>query len=689
VIEPPDLRPRVTRRNPGVMVHAPFLLMLALTGSCFAAEAGNEAREPNDVAEARGAPAALPADAEAVRAEVFGLAAGGGAVKAIDEAKSRPDIFSAVDLAQLEELAIRQQIRGGRDKSRAMTSADRFDGIDTALRSADELEARLPATPDYASVRASLAGDRTVAYAARGEMEKAVKAFETIPAGADVSIDALASAGDAYSYANQPAKAGAVYERAIAQVSAPGSDEATRGFQYGARMRPIDLREGLFWSLLDQGRYADANKVLDDMAAALPPADQVKPWQPANDDYLRVYRLRAQYLIYTGKNKEGMAALEKLEQEVPFNAEVRSARADAVLNEGHPREATTMYQATLTDHPDNVETLAGLGRASLATGQYATARQINVAFGDTFPENSSVRSFRRDFKAYQSPQFTTELGFEHGNSTLADNEFTSNSYIYSQPIADYWRVFAHTYYGHANTDIGNISRTRTGIGGDFRRGPLALLGEATRSLGTDGRTGGRGTVTYAFNDYVQISGGVDSNDNTLPWKAYVEKIWGRSANVALTYRASDLREIDMVYGVSRYSDTNLHQEFSVGGTQRVYTSAYQLINVSVRAGADRNTLADAVYFNPHRDYSFEVTAMHQWNAYKNGDISLQQRIYLTGGAYNEQGFGTSAFGAVRLEHAWTFKKDITLTYGIGVSSHAYDGKHLVSETGYLAMVVPF
>ncbi|MCA3788720.1 MAG: hypothetical protein IOC03_27250, partial [Burkholderia sp.] len=132
------------------------------------------------------------ADVATVRNDVFGLAASGGAIKALDEAKARPDAFSAVDIAQLEELSIRQQVRGGRDKSRSMTSSDRFDGLDSALRAADDLDKRMPATPEYTPVRTALAGDRTVAYAARGDMKTAVTTFETIPSNAEISIDALA-----------------------------------------------------------------------------------------------------------------------------------------------------------------------------------------------------------------------------------------------------------------------------------------------------------------------------------------------------------------------------------------------------------------------------------------------------------------------------------------------------------------
>ncbi|POM15576.1 putative polysaccharide biosynthesis protein [Burkholderia cepacia] len=647
----------------------------------------------SQVPEAQAPNAQIPdlrtADPATVRNDVFGLASSGGAVKALEEAKARPDVFSAVDLARLEELSIRQQVRGGRDKSRSMTSPDRFDGIDSALAAANDLDKRMPSTPEYSPVRTALAGDRTVALAARGEMKQAVATFETIPPDAEISIDALAAVGDAYLYLSEPGKANVVYQRALKQATAPQADIATRGFQYGARTRPIELREGLFWSYVDQGRAADANQVLEDMGKSLPPAKDVRTWGPENDDYLRYYRLRAQYLIYTGRVDEGIASLEKLEKEVPFNAEVRAAHADAVSGQSHPRQAIAMYRASLTDHPDSVEMLAGLGRASLTADDYASARNVDQTLGNTFPDSGAVRGFKRDYKAYRSPVFTTDLSFEHGNSALADNSFTSDSYVYSQPFGDNWRVFSHTFFGHAQTDGGSVSRTRTGVGGDYRHGPLTVLGEVTRSFGSDGRTGGRGSIAYALNDYWTVGAGLDTNDNSLPWKAYAAHIWGRSANVSIVYRQSDRREVKLSYGVSRYSDSNLHQEISATGTQRVYTSANQLVNVSLDLGTDSNTRQDAPYFNPGRDYAAAATVMHQLTLWKKGDMSLQQRLSASGGVYNERGFGTSPLWTARLEHAWTFKHDITLTYGVEISSHAYDGQRERSETGFLSVNLPF
>lgn len=610
-------------------------------------------------------------------------------MQALEEAKARPDIFTPVDIAQLEELSIRQQVRGGRDKARAMTSPDRFDGIDAALKAADDLEARLPDTPEYQQVRYSLAGDRTVAYAGRGQMNKAVSSYESIPANQPVSVEALASAGEAYSYLNDPAKAEVAYRRAIQQETAANTDPATRGYQYGSRTRPIDLREGLFYALTDQNKFVEAGKVLDDISSTLPPPDQVRPWDLANDDYLRLNRLRAQYLIYVGQTDAGLAELKRLEEQVPFSAEVRNAEADAMLGKGRNRLAKDMYVAALNDHPDNIEALAGLGRTSLNTGDYANATQINTAFDDTFPENGSVRNFKRDYDAWRAPTVSTELAAEHGASAIADEQFSADTYIYSPPIYDYWRIFAHNFYMWALTDIGRLQRIRNGAGGDFRRGPLTVQGEVSRSTGGDGRTGGNGQVEYSFNDFFKATAGFDSDSNELPSKAYVSHIWGRTGQVAFSYTDGDRRSADIGYNIGRYSDENFHQEITAGGTQRIFTAPNQQINATLRLGTSSNTLQNTPYFSPSRDYSGEVGLMHQWAVWRSGERSLLQRFYISGGAYNQRGFGTSGFWAARLEHAWTFSHDITLTYGIGIGRHAYDGDQELSETAYALVTIPF
>ena len=84
-----------------------------------------------------------------------------------------------------------------------------------------------------------------------------------------------------------------MYQRALTQATASPTDRATRGFQYGERTRPIELREGLFWSYVDQDarRTQKGARRHGRVAAA---GKQVTNVGPGESDYLRYYRLRAQ-----------------------------------------------------------------------------------------------------------------------------------------------------------------------------------------------------------------------------------------------------------------------------------------------------------------------------------------------------------------------------------------------------------
>src|SRR6185437_8844138 len=146
-----------------------------------------------------------------------------------------------------------------------------------------------------------------------------------------------------------------------------------------------------------------------------------------------------------------------------------SARSDASLVEQRPHEAEKMYEGTLVDHPGDIETLAGLGKTALQLNQYDRAAEVNETFGDQFPDNNTVKNFQRDYDAYRSPQLIVAANGQKGNTVIADNDWGVDTQLYSQPIAKYWRVFAHQFSGRADTGDGDsVSRVRNGIGGDFR-----------------------------------------------------------------------------------------------------------------------------------------------------------------------------------------------------------------------------
>ncbi|WP_454733043.1 MULTISPECIES: poly-beta-1,6 N-acetyl-D-glucosamine export porin PgaA [Cupriavidus] len=629
---------------------------------------------------------AAPDGPDQLRQRLFDLAEGGSPALALEQAAARPDVFGTRDLLLLEHLRLAQQLRWARQQANASNDPDRLDAADRALAAADALLARIPDEAEYDAVRRAALTDRLVALAVRGRMKEATALYAQLSqAPAPLPAPAYAAAGDAYSYLDQPGPAARAYEQALQSQVDPLKETPE---PYALSLP--DVEESLFFAYLDQGHYEAARALIATMAGKTPQHDALsEDADKVNPEYGRVQKLQAQYLLYTNRVAEGVAALEALRKDAPFDPTLLSARADGALVLERPYGSLALYEQAQADHPGDVESLAGLGKSALQIHQYDKAGAVATAFGASFPDNNAVKNFQREYRAYDSPQLIVNAGVEHGNSVLADTAWSIDAQLYSQPLAGYWRVFAHQFSGRASTGDGqSVSRVRNGIGGDFRRDGWEAAAEVHQSAGGNGRTGGTGTVAFRPSDHWRFGAGVDSDDNTLPWKAYQAGVTGRSATASARYMQDDARYFNVMYGVGRYSDTNLHQLWEGTWYQRLMNQPRHQVSFWLDVGTSSNTLADTAYFNPRRDYTAQLRSMYQWTPWRYAEKSFSQRVYATVGGYRQNDFGTSMLWEARLEQYWQLGRKASLAYGIGVGSKRYDGTRETTKLIYLNLNVP-
>jgi hypothetical protein len=233
-----------------------------------------------------------------------------------------------------------------------------------------------------------------------------------------------------------------------------------------------------------------------------------------------------------------------------------------------------------------------------------------------------------------------------------------------------------------------VSRVRNGIGGDFRYYGWDAAAEVNHTTGPQARTGGAGTVAFEPDDHWKFSTGIDTNDNALPWKAYQAGVTGRTASADARYQFDDYRYFDLAYGVSRYSDTNLHQEWNGTWYERLFNTPRHEVSMWVDVNTNSNTVANTAYFNPLRDYTAQWTGMYQWTPWRDVDKSFSQRVYTTVGGYRQVDVGNSLLWEVRLEQQWQFGTKASLAYGIGLSSQRQDRTRDTSKIIYLNLNIP-
>ncbi len=668
------------RRERAAVRTIAVLLAMLMRDYC-AAETASAADLAGKVAAGR-----IETERDATRKRIDAAASSGAWQLALQEAHKRPDVFSEKDCFDIEALGVASEVDWGYQQALASDGPERLDQYRVALQHIDDVLSRLPGDGDYTGLRRALQAERVVALRGLGRMREAVALYQGLDESPEpLPARAYAAAGDAYTYLDRPRDAAPAYERALQTTNAPLSP----GVDPHALKR-IDVQEGLFFAYLDAGRYEDAQRLLKSIAASTPVrADLAEHPEDLNEDYGRVKKLQAQYLLYTGRTREGIAALDTLRREAPFAPELISARSDASLLKERPHEAQQLYASALVDHPGDVETLAGLGRTALELNRYDRAAEINAMFGDRFPDNNTVKSLQRDFAAYRSPQLIVAANGQKGNAVLADNDWGIDTQLYSMPIARYWRVFAHQFSGRANTGDGNsVSRIRNGVGGDFRFDGIDAALEVNRSTGPEARTGVAGSLAYQPGDAWRFSAGFDTSTDALPWKAYQAGVNGRTATGAIRYSVDDRRYFELGYGVARYTDDNLNQQWRATWYERLVNTPRHLVATWVELDTSNNTLTNTAYFNPSRDLTAQATAMYQWTPWRDADRWFAQRVYATVGGYRQTDIGNSLLWEVRVEQQWQFSRSASLAYGIGLASQRMDRTRETSKLIYLNLNVP-
>ena len=680
------MKTKRSSRHKHAAVKATALLLMLLARDYCAAQPTTASGNTGNVAEGQIAEGKVDTERDQLRKRIFAEAGAGAAQVALQDARASRDAFSDHDLLQIEALVVETEVHWGRQQSLASDDPDRLAQYRTALDHIDDMLARTPETDEYADVRRAVLVEKVAALQGLGRMKDATALYEALSRSNEpMPARTYAAAGDAYTYLDQPRKAVPAYEHALQTPVEPLVPSVEPHV-----LKRIDVEEGLFFAYLDSGRYDNAQQLLKQISASTPVrADLAEHPEDVNEDYGRVKKLQAQYLLYTDRTREGVAALDDLRHEAPFDPSLINARSDASLVEQRPREAQKVYEDTLVDHPGDIETLASLGRTALELNQYDRAADVNATFGDRFPDNNTVKEFQRDYAAYKSPQLIIAANGQKGNSVIADNDWGIDTQLYSMPIADYWRVFAHQFSGRADTGDGNsVSRIRNGIGGDFRFRGIDAAAEVDHSTGPQARTGGAGSLGYAPDDHWRFLAGVDSNANSLPWKAYQQGVTGRTATGSVRYTIDDYRYFDLAYGAARYSDTNFNQAWVGTWYERLINTPNQLVATWVELNTSSNTLANTEYFAPHRDLTAQVTAMYQWTSWRNADQSLANRAYATLGGYRQTDIGNSLLWEVRLEQQWQFSAHASLAYGLGLSSQRMDHTRETSKLIYLNLNVP-
>jgi len=565
--------------------------------------------------------------------------------------------LSAADQRAMEGDRIALDIRYGIVDRNTLRGPERFLRLDQALTATDPLAAEFLAgtMPDAEDTRRLT--DRLSALAARRRAADAVTLYETLLArGIPVPLWAERDVAGSYLELRRPREALALYQRAV-----------------DANADDFDANLGLFFALVETEQLDAATEHIDAYAARLPERRHLDGRY--NGERLSADITADRVRIFADRLAEAQIRIDARHTAIPYNSEARQSSASLALARGWPRQGNEMLRRTIGSDPINPALRADLSENLLTLQDWPAARAALDAATDLDPDNGAVRRARRSYALYDSYELYVEAGYGEGGEVnyFGSRDWSIDSYLYSRPIADNWRVFAHNYSASADFDGDSQTWIRSGAGVEWRQKDWRLTGEVNGGNGV--KAGATGTVRWKPDDTWTFSGAAESVTNQIPLRAVADGIYACRASLGADWRQNESRKLALAVAASDFSDGNLRSGVNASWFERWASGPKWMFETTLGADASRNSLDTSVnYFNPKSDRSLWLTAAVENLTWRSYDHSFRQRLALTGGTYWQEFYGSGVIQAIEYGHRWELDRDLSLRYGIGRLLRPYDGE---------------
>jgi biofilm PGA synthesis protein PgaA len=609
-----------------------------------------------------------PNDKEALRGRAFATSRMGALHLAIKYAEQNPDVFSQAEWLDLHQASAGRSIKWGTVEEKAGIGQQRFQSTDRALlhnEALRNLHARKHKSENPSGRYTEF--DRIVALRDRVRMKDAIALYETLKQrGVDIPAYALAAVADAYLYQRQPELARDSYLLAL-EASKNNLDYPNREWQLG-----------LFNAYIDAYDFDAARELIDKLVADIPPVlnKGLRGVEVDNELYEEARINQAYARINADQYEEGQSLLDKMLATASYNMDTRLAYADLLQFREQLRTAQRQYASVLVDDPSNSSAAAGIAETAISLNDSKTAKHQLNTLTQHYPENREVQRLQKLFAAYQQPLLTVTSGWGKsptGGGNRGNQNWQVDTMLHSPLLNQHWRVFAHTFNAEADfKDIAGVRR-RIGIGADYRSTAWQISGEINQDQAELNNYGFSLKASWLPNDHWGLDLAFESNSNNIPLQASVAGISMQSVKLDMNYIANESRSLGASVGYSSFSDGNRRVEVGGNWQERWWSGPIYKLDTNVGVFSSDNSFADAVYFNPRRDYSVEAQINNEWTLWRDYQRSFKNRLVLGAGEYWQQGFASGMTSIMRYEHEWNLDPFRTVSYGVAYERHPYDG----------------
>jgi biofilm PGA synthesis protein PgaA len=388
--------------------------------------------------------------------------------------------------------------------------------------------------------------------------------------------------------------------------------------------------------------------------------------------------------LFANRAGEAEERMQALSDAAPYNTEIRTDFASTMRARGWPRLAEQELRWTLAVDPDNGGALGERAGALLEMRDYRAAESALALAQAVDAEEGRVVRATRLSEVHDMRELIVDgtYGRSSGGGPAGTQDYAVDTLLYSSPFDYNYRAFAHDYSAEADFDNGTGHRNRIGAGLEYRSTLITASGELSHGF-NDVVTGAAAALAYTPNDYWTLRGALDTSSNDTPLQASLAGIDARSASAETVWRASESRSAALSFERMDFSDGNQRNIAQARWTERVIAGPIYQLEVTGGLYTSHNSLDNAPYFNPSRDFSPTLEFANEWLQWRRYTRAFRHRLVVDVGNYHQQGFDTGPVYGARYEQEWEADDRLTLRYGVGRNLHPYDGLQTATNYGYI------
>jgi len=479
------------------------------------------------------------------------------------------------------------------------------------------------------------------------------------------------SIADAYLNVQQPKVAEKLYKNLLQEKNYPS----------------FRLYSSLYYSLIEQEKFKEAQQLLLDMDKLLPTfrysnakgVDKVP-----HDDRSEYLSLVGLNYVYRNEYAKAENYFENLVAKAPNNVVYQNNRAFVQRLREKPQSSEwILAQWDGIEPVDNGMQISHLENMQ-ALGDIQQWRTQNAYLMQTMPEDTGLIKSKKELEDRNHASIQHQSTFsesESDNSALlnrlkGNREQDHLTRINSPWFFDNFRSYVDHSIRSAEYDTGKIDDQRIGLGLEWesrRKNANIMLSQSIDNEQDQDRFGVQVSWSQWLSDHWQYGLGFNSQAD-IPLQAIKNGNEGQSYTFGVHWRQHESREANVIYQLTDIDDDNMRQEITAFFRQQIFQAPHHITSLTLAGYYSQNDDVTVDYFNPEESYSAELTLLHDWTTWRRYEKDFTQHFEAMIGTFGQDGVSSKPIYNVFYQHDWQFSRTWSLNYGIGWGTHPYDGE---------------